>query len=39
MDDIHALIKFIKKEFNHSLKSFPLPKHPEFILEICWILI
>ena len=33
MADIRALIKFIKKEFNHSLKSFPLPKHPEYLYD------
>jgi len=33
MADIRELIKFIKKEFNHSLKSFPLPKHPEYLYD------
>ena len=31
MSDIDELIGFIRKEFNHSLKSFPLPKYPEYL--------
>jgi len=33
MSDISELIQFIRKEFNQSLKSFPLPKHPKYLYE------
>ena len=31
MSDLSQLIDFIRKEFNHSLKSFPLPESPKYL--------
>ena len=31
MSDLSQLIDFIRKEFNHSLKSFPLPGSPKYL--------
>ena len=31
MSEISQLIQFIKKEFNQSLDSFPLPNHPKYL--------
>ena len=31
MIDLSQLIDFIRKEFNHSLKSFPLPESPKYL--------
>ena len=31
MSDLSQLIDFIRKEFNHSLKSFPLPVSPKYL--------
>ncbi len=31
MSDLSQLIDFIRKEFNHSLKSFPLPELPKYL--------
>ena len=31
MSDLSQLIEFIRKEFNHSLKSFPLPESPKYL--------
>ena len=31
MSDLPQLINFIRREFNHSLKSFPLPKSPKYL--------
>ena len=31
MLDISELIQFIKKEFDQSLHSFPLPNHPKYL--------
>lgn len=31
MSDLIQLIDFIRKEFNHSLKSFPLPESPKYL--------
>ena len=33
MSDISELIQFIRKEFNQSLNSFPLPNHPKYLYE------
>ena len=33
MSDISELIQFIKKEFDQSLHSFPLPNHPKYLYE------
>ena len=31
MSNLSQLIDFIRKEFNHSLKSFPLPESPKYL--------
>ena len=31
MSDLSQIIDFIRKEFNHSLKSFPLPESPKYL--------
>ena len=33
MSDIKKLIQFIRKEFNRSLKLFPLPNKPEYLYD------
>ena len=33
MSDLSQLIDFIRKEFNHSLKSFPLPGSPKYLYK------
>lgn len=33
MSDLPQLIDFIRREFNHSLKSFPLPKSPKYLYD------
>ena len=31
MSDLSQIIDFIRKEFNHSLKYFPLPESPKYL--------
>ena len=33
MSDINKLVKFIRKEFNRSLKLFPLPSKPKYLYD------
>ena len=33
MSDINKLVKFIQKEFNRSLKLFPLPNKPKYLYD------